>query len=109
MDAAQLAQKMLDWGKLHEELATLTAEIETAVLVVGKTQNVGNVRATYSKGRKRYDYEKVGRLQSPEIIAAWTITKTVETTSWRDLCSGEGIKDIPFTQGEPGVKVKMVS
>ena len=54
MDSKELAQKMLAWGELQEQAAELEAEIKAAVLEIGKTQNVGNVRATYSNPRKTY-------------------------------------------------------
>ena len=109
MDANELAGKMLEWGQKHAELARLTAEIEAAVLTLGKTQNVGNVRAIYSKGRKRYDYEAGGK-NAPEVyVATNTVTKTVVSTDWRSVCKDAGIEDIPYTQGEPSVKVKALA
>lgn len=112
MEAAQLAQKMLDWGEKSLELALLTAEIETAVLEIGKTQNVGNVRATYSKGRKRYDYEAGAAEVDPSTVARYTVTpepvEPLPVTNWKALCEGEGIF-APFTQREPSVKVKVVA
>ena len=56
MDSKTLAMKMLEWGELTEKANDLAAEIEAAVLEEGKTQTVGNVRASYSNGRTMYDY-----------------------------------------------------
>ena len=110
MNANELAGKMLTWGQKHAELALLTAEIETAVLELGKTQNVGNIRATYSGGRKRYDYEAAvyafhDGIVATDPFATETITRVVD---WRAYCLYDGIKDIPFTQSEPSVTVKVI-
>jgi len=113
MNANELAQKMLEWGEKNMELALLTAEIETAVLELGKTQNVGNVRATYRNGNKRYDYQKAAENAAAGTVALYTVTpepvEPVAVTNWSKLCKGEGIKEIPYTQGEPSVKVKVVA
>ena len=54
MDSTQLAEAMLKYGKLMDEAAALETQIKAAVLEVGKTQTVGNVRATFSNPRKTY-------------------------------------------------------
>jgi len=48
---------MLEWEEIQRKADELKAYIEAEVLAIGKTQTVGNVRATYSAGRKSYDYE----------------------------------------------------
>ena len=55
MNASELANKMLAWECLKMDLDRLGADIEKAVLEIGKTQTVGNVCAPYSAGRKKYD------------------------------------------------------
>jgi len=109
VDANELAQKMLEWGEKHLELALLTAEIESAVLEIGKTQNVGNVRASYSKGRKSYRYNEAGQTAPPATIEQHTKIVTTHSVDWKGICQAANIKDIPFTQGEPSVKVKVVA
>ena len=54
MDSTQLAVAMLEYGKLMNQAKALEKDIKTAVLEIGKTQTVGNVRATFSKPRKTY-------------------------------------------------------
>lgn len=56
MNATELATRMLEWETTQRAADALRAEIEAAVLEVGKTQTVGNVRATYSAGRRTFDY-----------------------------------------------------
>ena len=52
MDASELAAKMLQWEEVKRSLDALTEEIQAAVLAIGKTQTVGNVRASFAAGRK---------------------------------------------------------
>ena len=56
VDVTELAHKMLEWQEAQARADLLKMDIEAAVLQIGKTQTVGNVRATYSAGRKSYDY-----------------------------------------------------
>ena len=55
MNASELAIAMLNWEQKKNELDALELVIKAAVLEMGNTQTVGNVRATYSGGRKSYD------------------------------------------------------
>lgn len=54
MNANDLAKLMIYYGELSEKLAEMEKMIQKAVLEMGKTQTVGNVRATYSNPRKTY-------------------------------------------------------
>ena len=108
MDKNELAQKMLEWGQRNAELAQLTAEIESAVLELGKTQNVGNVRASYSGGRKSYRYNEAGQTAPPATIEQYTKVVTTQSVDWKAVCADAGITDIPFTQSEPSVTVKVL-
>ncbi len=51
-----LATLMIEWEHTQRAADELRAEIEAAVLALGKTQTVGNVRATFSAGRRTFDY-----------------------------------------------------
>ena len=98
MDMTELAKKMLEWEELTRQANALADEISAAVLEIGSTQVVGNVRATYSEGRKSYDY-----------YAAWNavhktppgVDHTKVSYDYRKACADYGIDDIPFTQGDP--------
>jgi len=57
MDQSLLARTMLEWEATQRKADELAAQIKTAVLAIGKTQVVGNVRATFSAGRRTFDYE----------------------------------------------------
>ena len=106
MDASKLATKMLEWEALREQLDALEAEIKNAVLEIGKTQTVGNVRATYKNGRKSYDYRIVGETAPPSLVEIYT----KRVVDWRAVCKDErsGIEEVPFTQGSPSVSMKLL-
>ena len=115
MDATELAMKMLEWGKLQQEASTLAAEIEAAVLEIGKTETVGNVRASYSAGRKSYDYQAAAdghKMVSEATVSLFTtIIPQTETVDWGGICKHVGIEamEIPYTQSAPSVTVKLLS
>ena len=132
MNASELAKKMLEWELKYRELDILEQAIGTTVLEIEKTQTVGNVRATYSKGRSVYDYETPG-LQAPkgiideyshgEIEIDWMEvakeagytpemrekhTSYIRITSWSKVCKDADIKPLTISQGDPSVKVKLL-
>jgi len=113
MHARTLALKMLRWERLLQKADALAEEIQAVVLEIGKTQTVGHVRASYSGGRKSYDYHEAA--DGHKFVSEATIrlfTELIpETTriNWRGICEHAGIEDIPFTQSEPSVKLKLIS
>ena len=81
MDASTMASLMLDYEAAQRKADALRADIEAAVLALGKTQTVGNVRATFSAGRRTFDYraavdaaEAAGQLE-PGSLAPWESDK----------------------------------
>ena len=112
VDMSVLAQKMLEWEAAKAQLDELTGWIQEAVLPIDKTQTVGNVRATFSNGRKSYDYEAGAKdhpMVSESTISLFTVVPETPLpyVDWRGICKHAGI-DVPFTQGEPKVTVKLV-
>jgi len=110
MDMSYLAELMLKWEKAKQYADELEVAIRDAVLDLGKTQTVGNVRATYSAGRKAYDYE--GAARGHRFVTAGQVelfSKTSVTVDWRGICGHVGIEDIPYTQSEPSVTVKLLA
>jgi hypothetical protein len=110
---SEIARLLLDWEEAKRDLEILEARIERAVKEWGETQVAGNVRATYSAGRKTYFYEEAAGAAgvSAETLAEYTTVETVEKTEWRLLClSGLGLKqtEILFTQTEPRVTLKLL-
>ena len=106
MDMSKLAQMMLEWESKKRALDELESAIKDAVLQLGKTQTVGNVRASYSAGRKRYDYKGAGELYAPPSVIELHTRKEVD---WRAVCKDAGLsEEIEYTQGDPSVSVKLI-
>ena len=109
MDSKTLTMKMLEWGELTEKANDLAAEIEAAVLEEGKTQTVGNVRASYSNGRKTYGYQEAAEAlgMHQEVLTAYT--KTVVSVDWRKAWQDYGEGDPPvISESPPSVTVKLI-
>jgi len=136
MDASTLATKMLDWETKKRELDAIEAEIKTAVLAIGKTQTVGNVRATFANGRRSFDYETPAKTAQKEIIDGCSKQSTdwnkfvelagianelrdeflVEydqsqntSTDWKAVCEKAHIEPLVASQSEPSVTVKLLA
>lgn len=108
MDATELARKMLEWQEAQAKADVLKMDIEAAVLELGKTQTVGNVRATYSAGRKIYDYTEAWRNHG--YGSGVDIEKFTKITyDYRAACLEAQIDDIPFTQSAPSVLLKIIA
>jgi len=110
MKASELAARMLEYEQRKRELDALEAEIVAAVLETGTTQTVGNVRASYSTGRKSYDYRAALDGRDAAELLPWTeeVPATVKI-DYRAACKGLGVEDVPYTQSEPSVTVKLLS
>jgi len=112
-DASELAKMMLRWEQQIRALDELEAAIRDSVLEIGQTQTVGNVRASYSAGRKQYDYEEAATghpMVSDTTVGLFTKTRITTTIDWRAICKHAGIEgdELPFTQGKPSVTIKLL-
>ncbi|HUM37312.1 MAG TPA: hypothetical protein PLQ85_10625 [Anaerolineae bacterium] len=108
MEPNELARRMLEWQEAQAHADLLKMEIEAAVLELGKTQTVGSVRATYSAGRKSYDYEAAWRNEYDHPPSPMFQRVTV-TYDYKSACVDAGIQDVPFTQGAPSVSLKVIA
>ena len=137
MDNSQLAALMLEWEAAQRKADELAEQIKVAVLEIGKTQVVGNVRATFSAGRRTFDYraavdaaEAAGQLE-PGSLAPWesneidyfeAVQAAVQDGifDWRFLtpftetvidypaaCKGLGLEAKVASQAEPIVTLKL--
>ncbi len=110
INMSELAKMMLQWELAQRKADEIKEAIQDTVLQIGKTQTVGNVRASYSAGRKSYDYKEAA--YDHPMVGRATIelftTTPVPTIDWRGICKHVGIDDVPFTQSEPRVTVKLV-
>jgi hypothetical protein len=110
MNASELATKMLQWEQKRLELDALETEIKEAVLTIGKTQTVGNVRASYSKGRTTYDYQAAVEIGiaaekiHPDELYHYQIIKT----DWRAACKAFDLDAFVKNQSGPSVSVKLL-
>lgn len=112
VDMSQLAARMLTWEQMQLRANELRAVIEATVMRIGETQTVGNTRATYSSGRKTYDYAMAAMMcprLKDSIAQQFTVTPEPQT-DWRKICEHVGVDkaSIPFTQTEPSVTVKLL-
>lgn len=109
MNATELAKAMIEYEELQRKLDVLGDQIKATVLELGKTQTVGNLTASYSGGRKSYDYETAA-VESPlvdeTLIVSYTTEKIVKSTDYRTLCADLKI-EAPFTQSDPSVTLKI--
>ncbi len=106
MDSSQLARLMLDWGELCGRMEQLEVEIRVAVLELGKTQTVGHVRATFSAGRKTYDYETAVKSAcvSPDDYVLMTKVDWKATGDRAMIVVGDAL----VTQSPPSVTMKLL-
>ena len=109
-----LAQAMLDWRRIKGDLDFAEAAIRREVLRLGETVTTGTVRATYNKGRKSYGYASAATASydpDNDAHAAALAKHTVHPppkTNWRLVCVDAEFTDIPFTQAEPSVTIKIL-
>ena len=102
-----LATDMLRWERMRRELDELEQAIKDTVLQIGKTQTVGNVRASYSGGRKTYNYEAAAN-GHPFVNQSTVDLFSKTVIDWRGVCNHVGIDDIPFTESPPSVSLKLL-
>lgn len=112
MTTMQLTELMLEYQKKMMELRDMENIIKQAVLQRGETFVVADVRATYSGGRKTYDYEKAC-IQAIEAMGEAgermlnARTEVRKETNWRRLAEDLGIEqdDVPFIDRGPLVMI----
>ena len=109
MTPTELALRMLEWGNLMRQADVFRLQIEAEVLARGKTHTVGAVRASYSAGRKHYNYAaavinaiKESELD-PDLLSAYEST----VCDYHRICKDFGI-DAPFAQSSLSVTVKLL-
>lgn len=114
MDSNELAKKMLEYGELSAKLSEIETEIKAAVLELGKTQTVGNVRATYSQPRKTYqDWESAVMEAEPEGLDTEKYTEVIPAqvvVNWQKAATDFGIERKAWIaeDAKPSVTVKII-
>jgi len=106
-DLSALAADMLKWERMKRACDELEQAIKDTVMQLEQTQTVGNVRATYSGGRKTYDYTSIADhpLVSRETVLKFTTSKV----DWRAVAKHDHIDDIPYTESSPSVYLKLLA
>jgi len=113
---SELAIMMLQWEEKKRALDELETTISQAVLHLGESVTVGNVKAKYSKGRNTYDYESPCRASDrfdaevdhyttevpEEIIPAST------KIDFRALAKHLGVDPLVAQPGTPSVKLEVM-
>lgn len=108
MNASELALLMLTWEEKRKELDKIEDQIKDAVLALGNTQTVGNVRATFSKGKGEYDYQRalLDRGLTDDNLSSYEKI----TYDYRKAVLDLGIDIDPYyTPGKPYVSVKLLA
>ena len=129
MNASELAAKMLEWEVKKNELDALESEIKQAVLELQSSQKVGSVVASYTSGRREFDYETPGKtapvywitsnttrteyvdweaakpLIDPDIVTEFT--RIEEKVNWSNVCKDAKIEPLVIKEGTPSVTVKI--
>lgn len=109
-----LTEKMTRWAELKAEISALEAEISAEVQAIGKTIDAGPVRASYTAGRRSYDYQAIAaHINVPEaLVEKHTTTRTDVRTDWRALVlevkPAEEIVEQFCTAGTPSVTLKIL-
>ena len=109
MDSTVLAKKMIEWGELKAQMDALEDEIKAEVLTIGKTQTVGNVRATFSNPRKTYQpWDEAVMEAEPEGLDPKNYEIVTVSTDWQKAATDYGIERKSWTDptAKPSVSVK---
>ena len=103
MDMGELARLMIEWEDARRKLDALENQITAAVLEHGKTVVVGNVSASYSKGRTTYDYATAGQDAPEDVIQLFTES----VVDWKAVCNHAFITPPILKVSPPSVTVKI--
>ena len=108
MEELTFVKLMVEYKEAQLLADELRARIVDEVMAREKTQSIGGVKASYSGGRKSYDYEAAAR-DCPMVSSATIDLFTVKTerVDWREICKHAGVEDVPFTQSAPSVSIKI--
>ena len=121
MNIRDLHMKMLLWEDKREELDELEAEIRAGILELQETQKVGHVVASYSGGRRTFEYERpvlaarakaieeMDEARIQDINAAMQMhTTTKVTVNFRNVCETLQLTREEVDKSDPSVTLKLV-
>jgi len=107
MDAKELERMMAVWKRQKEQLDLLETTITAEILKREKSFEVEGVKAAFRKGARKFDYAFISDKAEPALVEKHT--KVVEKTDWAKVCKELKITDIPFTQADPTVSLKLIT
>ena len=90
MDKKTLARKMLELSDLMLEVKKLQDEITPAILDLERSQEVGDIKATYYSGRSKTDYQQC--VVDAEIPEEELHHYTRFTIDFKRVCEDKGLK-----------------
>lgn len=105
IDKTALARLMLEWEAKRKELDKIETDIKNIVLELGESFTVGDIRATFTKGRTTYDYEMTVQRAEPDQETVDKFTSTV--IDYRGITQELNLEPIIKTVGEPSVTIKI--
>jgi hypothetical protein len=112
--------KMLELGEVKQKAARLEADLMEHVLLLGRSQSIGNIHAKYSAGRTTYDWKGTVDCQPrteaekeafPALIAEHTETIYTEpkvVTNWRGIAVQMKWPPVIAKEPVPSVKFELV-
>jgi len=109
MNARELEGLLMEWDKARVILEDIETQIKDEVLIRGKTFSTHTVTASYSGGRRNFDWKGAGSQASADVIARHTVQPPLPdpVTDWKLVCKEAEIEP-SFTKGAPSVRVKAV-
>lgn len=120
MPAVEFARKMLQLGELLSQVAQLETELTEQVLLLGRSQSIGNIEAKYSPGRTTYDW-KATCVEHPTYESerdSWEVLRAIHTetiytapvskTDWAAMAKAMGWPGIVSKPPVPTVKFNLL-
>jgi hypothetical protein len=105
-----LTELMIRYEGLKKACDALEASIKEEILKLGKSQSVGNVKATFTKGRKTINYQAIAEPLAPiEIVDKYTSKKVDWRKVFGEIDAENDIIEANTTIGDPSVSIKIVA
>jgi len=108
-----LAQNMLDYIEQADKLHELGAHIETLVMRLGKTYEIGGLKVRYSAPSKTVNYQAAveaerdksdteeDRLFIADLVSDNSTTTTLTATAWKKVAEALELDLEPFSTPKP--------
>ena len=112
--ASQLAQLLLNWEQVQREADWLADQIIPVIMQQAATLTVGDARATYTKGRSAYLWEKSclahPDVEEREAAILNALTQPAPFTDWHHCAETLRIAKNELERGEatPSVRLKLL-